>query len=244
MNFNKNFIEYIMNELKPTLGEIICDPAMNNGDLLVGAVEYLNEKHEDRIVWDRLEDTLFGIDSSYENVGTVRNRLQQFNISNTLFLSDSAPQYYYDVIMSDVRDINMITYIVDSLKTFGRAAMIVPFTFLIDETKKYIHMRSYLSNHSNIYKVISYYHYSIIFINKKSNTSQVYFYDLVERNNLLIEEDNTVLDIAYIQKNNYVLFDNTQLPPLIPCIEDYYYHKRILEEADEINSKKCKINTN
>ena len=257
MSFNTHITNYIIKELNPTIGETIYDPNIGSGDLIVSTINYLNEKHENHIVWERNKHTIHGCDLS-NDLTIVHEKLEQ--IINTVDFSDTIncniinSNNKYDIVVSNIDFLLtstafsfIINHIISSIKDNGRCAIIIPHKFLVLNDNKFIELRKDIVDNFNLTKVVAIdYNYSILFFNKStriSNRHNIIFTDLID----MSEVYDSTISHDYIQSNRYMIFDDTELPPLIPCDSEFrlnlennkLYQKR-MALYDESVSKRLK----
>ena len=257
MSFNTRIFDYIIKELNPTIGETIYDPNIAAGDLIVSTINYLNELHENHIVWERNKHTINGCDLS-NDLTIVHEKLEAIvksvDFSDTINCNIINTNNKYDIVVSHIDFILtstafsfIINHIMSSIKDNGRCAIIVPANFLVANDNKFIELRKEIVDNFNLTKVVAIdFNYSILFFKKSMriiNKPNVNFYDLVD----MIEKHDSILSHDYIQSNRYMIFDDTELPALIPCESEFklnlennkLYQKR-MALYDESNSKRLK----
>ena len=251
-------INIIMNQLKPTLGETIYDPCMNNGEFLVGAVEYLNSIYDYGINWKNRKYVISGETDDHNKVNNARNNLLnsvitndnnnniiKFNFNDTVKHSHNMNRNKYDIVVTRLSsyNFNMMNNIFDSMKENARCAVVVDDRHLTCSNLNVINIREYMVEHLNVTKIVSIgNNMSIIFFDNRGLTNTVYLID-----NMNMEVDDCITEskalpsifdalhqsitYQYMVSHDYHLSD---LPDLVDddgnIYDDYYDELQFREE--------------
>ena len=225
MYTDNKFVKYMIETLRPTLGETIYDPRMMSGSFLLEAIKYLNNTYQD-ICWKRLYHTINGTFEINECVNIANNMIfKETNVdfSNNIIQNDSIYNITtpFDIIVSEIPtnsiyELNEFYYILSLIKQNGRGAFLVEDKFLYDNTSKYVEMRKNIIENYNIVKISSISStdfaipVSILFItNNKRNSNEVHnmidFYNMFNVDGILEEVYDISLTYNNIKSNNYIL---------------------------------------
>jgi hypothetical protein len=253
-------INIIMNQLKPTLGETIYDPCMNNGEFLVGAVDYLNSIYDYGINWKNRKYVISGETDDHNKVNNARNNLLnsvitndniynnniiKFNFNDTVKHSHNMNGGKYDIVVTQLSsyNFNMMNNIFASMKENARCAVVVDDMHLTCSNLNVINIREYMVEHLNVTKIVSIdNNRSIIFFDNRGLTNTVHLIDnMNEVEDVCITESFTLPSIfdtkhqsityQYMVSHDYHLSD---LPDLVDAdgniYDDYYNELQFREE--------------
>ena len=242
---NNLLIEYIVREINPIIGEIIYDPCVGDCSVLSTVIKYMNMKHENNINWNHFSNTIWGTDNNDLNINYALNVLYLLTgkESNLIYSEDTTYDNgvlfnstimninkinlvdKYDIIISNPIYFGTSYYIenaMDLLKDHGRCVICVSDDFLYSMNHDDIKMRKRLIEHFNVEKIVYVKpSFHIIFFSNRGKTSNIYFYNIVcdsiESTSPynFSEIFDSILDYNYIKKNNYILFNDIDLPELI-----------------------------
>ena len=254
----RHIIELMIDLTKPRVGEVIYDPACGTGGFLISCFDKLQKSMSgnDEYNLERLQKrTLYGAEITNTHKIAKMNMILRGDGHNNIVKADSLEkpvESKYDVVLSNIpysqetdhggnypiettnADVIFVLHILKSLKSGGRACVIVPQGFLFKGgvVKK---ARKYLLNHANVEAIISlpsgvFKPYAgvstaVLYFVKGTPTKKIWFYHM-RSDGYTLDDKRKLLDgIGDINdiKEKFKSFENV----------DRYCHRADLEELKD-----------
>jgi hypothetical protein len=206
-----------------------------NNSIVSTLLPLINPKNTDRIyIYDNIKSNIGQHINEYikENTGDI-------NISIHRFYSDDymIDEGIYDIIIcfpdlsyyQNNNTIDLINNMINHMNKNSCCAIILPDNFLLSTDNINMEMRQYLLDNFNIEKIYEIDTYtSLVFFTTNGYTTTIDFHELGSD-----ENNYNTLSYNYLKDNNYMLFDDTDLPELLPC--DYIDMPELIPCDNTIN---------
>jgi type I restriction-modification system DNA methylase subunit len=231
---NEHITNYIIQQLNPscyTDGSIysIHDPVMGYGKFLLNSLKYLdaNYPHIDwhsnqyRVSGYEINTDVYNIalQNIYQETGLDLKNIKNCDcIKMNPRIKDNSLyplKHKYDIIMADLpqcihyNQIAFLKYIMRSLNTSGRAAVIIHNKIITSNKLKYMKIRKYLVRNYNIHKLVSVTQDSnridyILFFTNTGRTNAIELYNLDIQNTSINYISTITFDMIVNNYYNYI----------------------------------------